>query len=97
MGHVFCVGVVDGHHPVSHTHTGLSCFPTWGQLDRRRQKLDAHDLRERLGSVPCGLMMGDILVLQQPFQAKYRNSEDRKVLVMASDRAEESERLGLTG
>lgn len=40
MGHVFCVGVVDGHHTVSHPDTGLSRLPAWGQLDRRKQKLD---------------------------------------------------------
>lgn len=97
MGHVFCIGVVDGHNPVSHPHTGLSCLPTWGQLDRRRQKLDARDLRRWLGSVWYGSFIVYILVLRQLFQEKYMESKRTSVLVMASDRAEESERLGLTG
>lgn len=42
MGHVLCIGVADGHHPVSHTDTSLSCLPTRGQLQKgnkdRRQR-----------------------------------------------------------
>lgn len=33
VGHVFCIGVTNGHNPVAHTNTSLSCLPTWGQLE----------------------------------------------------------------
>lgn len=35
MSHVFCIGVIDGHHPVAYPNTGLSCLPTWGQLEKQ--------------------------------------------------------------
>lgn len=36
MGHIFCINVIDGHHPVSDPDTSLSCLPAWGQLDKRK-------------------------------------------------------------
>lgn len=37
VGHVLCVGVADGHHPVSHPNTGLSCLSAWSQLEETKQ------------------------------------------------------------
>ncbi len=51
VGHVLCVSVIDGHHPVSHPDTGLSCLPAGGQLEEgkhregTRQKLKVHEDR----------------------------------------------------
>lgn len=38
MGHVLCISVIDGHHPVSYPDTSLSCLPARGQLEKRKQR-----------------------------------------------------------
>lgn len=46
MGHLFCIGLTDGHHPVSHPDTSLSCLPARNQLEKRRhRKLEVHEDR----------------------------------------------------
>lgn len=37
MGHVFCISVADGHHPVSYPDTSLSCLAARGQLEKRKR------------------------------------------------------------
>lgn len=36
MGHVFCISVADGHHPVSYPDTSLSCLAARGQLEKKK-------------------------------------------------------------
>lgn len=38
MGHVLCIEVIDGHHPVSYPYAGLSCLPARGQLEKREHR-----------------------------------------------------------
>lgn len=34
VGHLFCICLIDGHHPVSHADASLGRLTAWGQLDR---------------------------------------------------------------
>lgn len=48
--HLLGVRVVDGHHPVAHTHAGLGGLTARGQLDREHRAGN----RRRLGLRVCG-------------------------------------------
>lgn len=56
MSHVFCIRVIDGHHPVAYPDASLSCLPTWGQLGKQNnkgtettQRLEVHE--DRSGTI----------------------------------------------
>lgn len=38
MSHVLCVGLTDGHYPVSDPNTSLSCLTPWGQLEEKHRE-----------------------------------------------------------
>lgn len=38
VGHLLCICLVDGHHPVSYADAGLGCLTAWGQLDRGERR-----------------------------------------------------------
>ena len=38
MGHVLCISIIDGHHPVSHSNTSLSCLSARGQLEKKKRQ-----------------------------------------------------------
>lgn len=84
MGHVFCIGTTDGHHPVSHPDASLSCLPGRGQLERRktqgtesREKLEVHV--DRVFTGDDGWMWMKTCLNRQLQGQKCTNNSDHKI------------------
>ncbi|KAA8589093.1 hypothetical protein FQN60_010438 [Etheostoma spectabile] len=62
MGHFFCIGTTDGHHPVSHPDTSLSCLPGRGQL---KEEKNPWDRKQREVRVCLGMCSFPLISLEK--------------------------------